>query len=217
MVANTTLPPIVVPAGGNIPGTSCPSPNPDYFPLNSSVQASLGGVAAGTTVYLGGYLATLSAGSSGGNEGLIDIPASSISGPVDMECIDPSGYTTAIPSAISYGVQVTASSANHRSLRLRYPRCDVQFESDGDGRRKYSTSCQHEFKSLSRKPPGCGSEDVARNARCSSKHHGNKRKRYGDARERCHLYPIHNHRSSFWHSAASVRYAPQSALRHEGA
>jgi hypothetical protein len=112
MVANTTLPPIVVPAGGNIPGTSCPSPNPDYFPLNSSVQASLGGVAAGTTVYLGGYLATLSAGSSGGNEGLIDIPASSISGPVDMECIDPSGYTTAIPSAISYGVQVTASSAN---------------------------------------------------------------------------------------------------------
>ena len=29
-----------------------------------------------------------------------------------MECIDPSGYATVVPAAISYGVQVTASSAN---------------------------------------------------------------------------------------------------------
>jgi len=112
-VANTTLPPIVIPTGGNFPGAPCPDPNPDYFPLNSSAQASLGdGVASGTKIYLGGGLATLSPTSPETVENSIDIPASSTSGPVGMECVDPSGYTTVIPSAISYGVVPVASSSS---------------------------------------------------------------------------------------------------------
>lgn len=111
-VTDTTVPPIPVAAAANFPGPPCPSPTPSFFPLNSSSQVSFAGaqgVASGTEVYLGGYVATVP---SSGVEYSIDIPASSIAGPAGLECIDPSGYATAVPAAISYGVQVTASSAN---------------------------------------------------------------------------------------------------------
>ncbi len=111
-VTDTTVPPIPVAAAANFPGPPCPSPTPFFFPLNSSSQVSFvgaEGVASGTEVYLGGYVATVP---SSGVEYSVVIPASSIAGSAGLECIDPSGYTTAVPAAISYGVQVTASSAN---------------------------------------------------------------------------------------------------------
>lgn len=109
---NTTLPPIAIPAGETLPSPLCPSPSTTSFPLNSSFEVPLaqGGVTTGTGVYLGGSLATLSTDTTGA-ESMIEIPASSTPGPVGMECVDPSGYVTLIPSAISYGVLPVASSA----------------------------------------------------------------------------------------------------------
>jgi hypothetical protein len=110
--ADTTAAPVSVAAGANLPGSSCVPPNPDYLPLNSATQVSFipgGGLASGSQVYLGTYPATVP---SSGVEYTIDIPASSIAGPVGEECIDLSGFTTVILNAISYGVQVAASSAN---------------------------------------------------------------------------------------------------------
>jgi hypothetical protein len=113
--ANTTLPPVVVSAGGNEPsGAACAFPYPFYFPLNTSVQVPFQGneaVATGTKVYLGNNEATLSTNIQDAVN-LIDIPASSVTGPVNLECIDSGGDTTIIPSAISYGVEPIASSAN---------------------------------------------------------------------------------------------------------
>ena len=109
---DTTAAPVPVAATSFLPGPICPSPTPVYFPLNTASQVSLEAlesVASGTSIYLGGYPATVP---SSGPEYNVDIPASSVPGPVGEECIDPSGYTTALPDAISYGVQVTASSAN---------------------------------------------------------------------------------------------------------
>ena len=111
-VTDTTAPPVPVAADANMPGSSCPNPYPNYFPLNTATQIPFQGneaVASGSELYLGGLQATVP---STGVENSIDIPVSSVAGPVGLECIDPSGFTSTVPAAISYGVQISAVSAN---------------------------------------------------------------------------------------------------------
>jgi len=113
LATNTALPPIEVPVGVNLPMPTYPVLTPDYFSLNSSAEASLsGGMWSGTAIYLGSNLATVSAAASTSVPSQIDVPASSIPGPLDIESIDSAGYYVVVPSAISYGVAPVASSAS---------------------------------------------------------------------------------------------------------
>ena len=108
----TTEPPIAVAVDGATPGLDCPALELTYFPLDSPSQVMFYGaqfISSGAEVYLGGRVATVPATVEETN---VDIPASPVAGPVGMECIDPGGSTSVLPEAISYGVQVAASSAN---------------------------------------------------------------------------------------------------------
>jgi hypothetical protein len=109
---DTTTPPIPN-SSGNLAGASCSVPEPNYVALNTTAQVPFLNswiAPAGTTVYLGGKAATLLADGSDGSE--IEIPASAIAGPVDVECIDSSGNTYVSPLGFSYGTDPIAVSAN---------------------------------------------------------------------------------------------------------
>lgn len=106
-----TAAPVPVAADANFPGIDYPAPDPVYFPLNVASQVNFVGdesVNPGTVVYLGGYPASTSS-SSGLTS--VEIPASSVAGPVGQECIGTSDFTFAVSNAISYGVQVATSGA----------------------------------------------------------------------------------------------------------
>ncbi len=93
---------------------STPSPNPypcvdvnAVLPLNTSQQMQLTDTYKSLSVYIGGQPAPLLNGGTA-----INIPGSSISGPVDIECIDIYGNTAVVPYGVSYGVDPLSLSAN---------------------------------------------------------------------------------------------------------
>ncbi len=75
--------------------------------MNTPQQIQLLDDFAGSTVYIGGQPAPWLDGGT-----TISIPASSIVGPADEECIGADGDTFAAQAAVSYGVQPLALSAN---------------------------------------------------------------------------------------------------------
>ncbi|HKV93667.1 MAG TPA: WD40 repeat domain-containing protein [Candidatus Angelobacter sp.] len=94
-------------AGSALGGAFCPLPvNITNLPLNLAVQAPIT-AHAGTTYYFGGQPAPLLA-----NATQIAIPSSSISGPVDIECVDTNGNTLVHPLGFSYGMDPIGVSAN---------------------------------------------------------------------------------------------------------
>jgi len=107
-VVNLTQSSVPNPSNGNLSGPDCPSLNL-ALPLNGSQQLQLldFGNSTGSSVYVGGQPAPLLDGGT-----TINIPAGSIAGPADEECIDASGDTLVAQAAVSYGVQPLALSAN---------------------------------------------------------------------------------------------------------
>jgi hypothetical protein len=95
--------------GRTLSGPLCQSPNSTNAPLNTSQQvqilASL--QEAGTSYYIGGQPAPLLS-----NLTEIQIPASSVSGPVEIECIDSTGNSLVRAFDFSYGVDAIGASAN---------------------------------------------------------------------------------------------------------
>jgi len=77
------------------------------LPLNQSQEMQLVGQAPGGTVYIGGQPAPLLNGGT-----TITIPASSIVGPADIECVDSYGNTSVVLNGVSYGVDPVGFSAN---------------------------------------------------------------------------------------------------------
>lgn len=106
-VVNLTQSPVPNPTNGNGPGSpNCPPLNA-ALPLNASQQLQLIDDFSGVSVYVGGQPAPLLDGGT-----MINIPASSIVGPADEECIGAYGDALAGQAAVSYGVQPLALSAN---------------------------------------------------------------------------------------------------------
>jgi WD40 repeat protein len=106
-VVNLTQSPVPNPSSGNSPGgPNCPNLGV-ALPLNASQQLSLVDTFTGSSVYVGGQPAPLLDGGTA-----IDIPASSIVGPADEECIGAYGDTLMVQAAVSYGVQPLTLSAN---------------------------------------------------------------------------------------------------------
>lgn len=94
------------PNNPTLAGAPCPIPQVDRLSLNSSAAIPIS-ARPGTSYYVGGQPAPLLA-----NGSQIQIPASSIPGPVDIECVGPDGNTFVIALGFSYGVKVNAVSAN---------------------------------------------------------------------------------------------------------
>jgi hypothetical protein len=106
-VVNLTQSPVPNPSSGNSPGgPNCPNLG-IALPLNASQQLSLVDTFTGSSVYVGGQPAPLLDGGTA-----IDVPASSIVGPADEECIGAYGDTLMVQAAVSYGVQPLTLSAN---------------------------------------------------------------------------------------------------------
>jgi hypothetical protein len=84
----------------------CDEPYPNAFPLNTSGIAGFatGTVPPGVDIYFGGQPATLT------SAGDINIPASSVAGPVDLDCVDSLGELIVRPYDLSYGVDPIAVS-----------------------------------------------------------------------------------------------------------
>ena len=85
---------------------NCPVLNA-ALPVGSSQQITLTFPLTGSSVYVGGEPAPLLSGGT-----VISIPASSISGPADVECIDTYGDTLVSPDGVSFGIEPLALSAN---------------------------------------------------------------------------------------------------------
>jgi hypothetical protein len=100
-------PPLPNPSGSVLAGTFCQLPNSTNVPLNTSVQLSILNARAGTSYYLGGQPAPLLS-----NATQIQIPASSVPGPVEIECIGPDGNAFVRALGFSYGVDAIGVSAN---------------------------------------------------------------------------------------------------------
>ena len=93
-------------ANGDMPSPNCPVLNVT-LPLNTPKQVQLFDPITGVSVYVAGQPAPLLNGGAA-----INIPASSIAGPADVECIDISGNTTVGLNVVSYGVDPVGFSAN---------------------------------------------------------------------------------------------------------
>jgi hypothetical protein len=104
-VADTTK----VPVPGTFPyGAWCNEPDPNATPLDTTQVGHWVGIAApsGWSMYFGGNQGYLIA-----NNTEIEIPASAVAGPVDIECIDLSGNTQVRPFDFSYGVEPVGVTA----------------------------------------------------------------------------------------------------------
>jgi WD40 repeat protein len=77
------------------------------LPLKTSQQLSLLATFTGSSVYVGGLPAPLLDGGTA-----IELPASSVAGPADEECVGTDGDALLVQAAVSYGVQPLALSAN---------------------------------------------------------------------------------------------------------
>jgi hypothetical protein len=93
-------------ATGNFPMPNCSIPA-STLPLNSTAQVQLSTSEANVSVYVGGQPAPLLSGGTA-----ISIPASSIPGGADIECIGSDGSTAVVSDGVSYGVDPIATSAN---------------------------------------------------------------------------------------------------------
>jgi hypothetical protein len=106
-VVNLTQSPVPNPSDGNGPvSPNCP-PLGAVLPLNASQQFQLVDSYTESNVYVGGQPAPILDGGTA-----IDIPASSIAGPADEECIGAYGDTLGGQAQVTYGVQPLALSAN---------------------------------------------------------------------------------------------------------
>lgn len=88
-------------------GASCTWPGSIGLPLNMSAQLSLPNTQSGISYYVGGQAAPLLA-----NAAQIQIPAASVAGSVDVECIGSDGNTFIRAFGFSYGVTPIGVSAN---------------------------------------------------------------------------------------------------------
>ena len=102
-LVNLTQPP----GPNNNPGPpGCPGVQA-VLPLGTSQQISFLNPVNGLSLYIGGVPTPLL---QGGTE--INVPASSVAGPVDMECVDAYGDMAVSIADVSYGVDPLALSAN---------------------------------------------------------------------------------------------------------
>lgn len=106
-VVNLAQAPVPNPSNGNTPGSADCAPFFFALPLNASQQFQLLDASTGSSVYVGGQPALLLDGGT-----MINIPASSIAGPADEECVGAYGDTFMVQAAVSYGVQPLGFSAN---------------------------------------------------------------------------------------------------------
>ena len=87
-------------------------PNPYSVPLNQSVDVTLSsGLQAGTSVTFGGQLAPVMSASNG--QVVVQLPPSSVAGPVNLVFTQPDGESFVEPQRFSYGVDV-AGAGRHR-------------------------------------------------------------------------------------------------------
>lgn len=106
-VTDLTQPPVPNSANNNNPGPpSCPALNA-VLPLGSSQQVSFLNPIQGLSIYIGGVPAPLVRGGTA-----INVPASSVARPVDVECVDAYGDMSVALAGVSYGVDPIAFSAN---------------------------------------------------------------------------------------------------------
>jgi len=93
------------PTIGGVPG-----PDPNSIPLNATASISFtnSGLPVGSVVTFGGQLASLQ---SSGNPLVVQAPASSVPGPVDLVFTQPDGETQLEPQKFAYGLDVAAATA----------------------------------------------------------------------------------------------------------
>jgi hypothetical protein len=106
--------PVPNPSGAFFNGTTCPLPSARSLPLNSSGQFQTSSTIGflGTSLYVGGQPAPYVLSSSTSTLPQIQVPASSVPGVVDFECVGPDGNTLVAASAFSYGANPIGVSAN---------------------------------------------------------------------------------------------------------
>jgi hypothetical protein len=106
-LVNLTQPPVPNSANNNNPGPpGCPGLQA-VLPLGASQQISFLDPVNGLSLYIGGVPAPLLQGGTA-----INVPASSVTGPADMECVDAYGHMTVAIADVSYGVDPLALSAS---------------------------------------------------------------------------------------------------------
>jgi hypothetical protein len=105
-LVDLTKAPLPNPANANFSGPYCPFIDA-MLPLNSSQQVQLPQTITGESIYVGGQPATFLDGGA-----TLSIPASSVAGVVDEECVDSSGSMSVSTGQVSYGVVPVALSAN---------------------------------------------------------------------------------------------------------
>lgn len=109
-VVDITKPPFPNPTQLSVlPGAFCQLPNTLSAPLNQTVQSNilLPLPFLGTSYYVNGKPAPLLA-----NGTQIELPASSVAGPADIECIGPDGNTFVSAFTFAYGTDPIGISAN---------------------------------------------------------------------------------------------------------
>jgi hypothetical protein len=106
-LVDLTQTPVPNSANNNNPGPpSCPSLQA-VLPLGTSQQLSFLNPINGLSLYIGGVPAPLLQGGTA-----LNIPASSVPGPMDVECVDNFGDMSVAIDGVSYGVDPLALSAN---------------------------------------------------------------------------------------------------------
>jgi DNA-binding beta-propeller fold protein YncE len=107
LLLDLTQPPAPIPANSNGPNLpSCPVLQA-VLPLNTSQQVPLFQTEGSLSFYVGGTPAPLLPGLTA-----VNVPASSVAGPVDVECVDANGEMSVTIGDVSYGVEPLALSAN---------------------------------------------------------------------------------------------------------
>jgi hypothetical protein len=88
-------------------------PNPSAIPLNQAVTISFGNpqLPFGTSVTVNGQLAPIESDNVNNSPFLVQVPASSAAGPVNIVFTQPDGETLVEPMRFSYGVDVAAPTS----------------------------------------------------------------------------------------------------------
>jgi hypothetical protein len=90
-------------------------PNPGGIPLNQTVAVTLNptnsALPVGTSVTFGGLLAPVESNNPNNNPMVVQVPASSVAGPVNLVVTQPDGETLVEPQYFSYGVDVAAPTS----------------------------------------------------------------------------------------------------------
>jgi hypothetical protein len=103
----------------NAPRTGTPNfigpagPNPFDIPLNQSAAVSfLNGLPIGTSVTVNGQIAPVASSNPSNNPVVVEVPASSVLGPVNLVFTQPDGESMVEPQNFVYGVDVAAATSN---------------------------------------------------------------------------------------------------------